>query len=332
MVLTSHPAFSQTNMVTPMNRIRQSACASQHPHARVDERPNDPRGTHSPLIRAPVLRFISVALLAIATQCLPSCLNPYAQFYRGLDDARLERAYEPQSGEIQIYGTSDFDSDRRGLMRRGFMPIGQSSFNAAMGNVSERQLRAQASKIGAHVVLTSSHYTNTVSGATPVQVPTTSTAYSHSSATAYGSGGTVTAYGNGTTTTYGTDTVMVPYSIERGEFQALYFAKMKMRAGIVIAPLSDEARKQLGSNAGVIADIVVEGSPAYSADVLPGDILISIGPDRIDSEASYRACLDKHEGDTVVFKFRRGAEFLEKSIKVESYDRPAQSAPPAAQH
>jgi len=252
---------------------------------------------------------------------LASCANPYAQFYQGMPDARQRRDYDPTEGELRIYSTTNFDQDRLALMRRGYIPVGQASFNAAANRVSEGQLREQAIKVGAHVVLVASSYSHTETGAVPLVLPQTSTSYSTGTATAYGSGGVVNAYGSGTTTTYGTQTMMMPYSVQRSDFAALFFAKVQARVGIVPQPLDDATRKRLETNAGIKVLVVMEGSPAFRADILPGDILLSLGEDRVQSMENYYQLLDKYEGRTVALQLDREGKSIQKQIEIHPYSK-----------
>lgn len=262
-------------------------------------------------------------LFAVCVLLLAGCANPYAQFYRGIPDARLRPSYEVVQGDLQIYGTDNFDRDTQALMRRGYSPIGQASFNAAANQVSESQLRQQAKKIGAHVVLVASKYTHTVSGAVPLAIPQTTTSYSSGSATAYGSGGVVNAYGSGTTTTYGSQTMMMPYSVARSDFSAMFFAKTKARLGIYPRAVDDETQKRLQTNTGISVLVVSEGTPAFVADVLPGDVILGIGTDSVQSVEHFYKLLDKYQGQTTVFKIDRGGKHIEKNIEILSYSNKA---------
>ena len=124
--------------------------------------------------------------------------------------------------------------------------IGASFLNAGVNRVKESQLRAQAERVGAQVVLVSSQYTHTVTGAIPLTVPTTSTTTSSGSATAYGAGGSVTATGTGTSTTTGSQTVLMPYSVQRADFGAVYFARVKSRLGPSPLPYGSVTARTFG--------------------------------------------------------------------------------------
>jgi len=258
-------------------------------------------------------------LLPVLVLFLASCANPYSQFYQGTPDARLQPGYESVQASLQVYGTDNFDRDRLSLMRRGYMPVGNASFNAASNQVSEAQLREQAQKIGAHVVLVSSKYSHTVTGARPLNVPNTTTSYSSGTATAYGAGGVAHAYGSGTTTTHGSQTVMMPYSVARSDFGAIFFVKVKSRVGIVAQPVDDETRKRLQTNAGIKVLVVSEGSSAFQADVLPGDIVLAVGGDAVQSMDNYYQLLNKYEGQSVPFRIDRDGKSIEKQIEIRPY-------------
>lgn len=217
------------------------------------------------------------AVLVVLTAALVGCANPYREFYTSspnVQDARSIPTYDHSILDIRIHSTSDFQSDIRALVQQSYVVIGQTSFNASADYISEANVRDQAVKVGAHVVLISAKHSHTISGAIPLSVPQTSTSYTTGSATANGPYGSATAYGNATTTTYGSQTVMMPYSVARYDAGAVFFAKYKPRLGIVPMPLSDELRKLQQSNQGILADIIIEKSPAFLAGILPGDIVM----------------------------------------------------------
>jgi len=214
------------------------------------------------------------------------------------------------SAPLTIYTTSDFQKDTDALIRKGYVPIGNSSFNAGSTAVSERQLRSQAADVHAEVVLISSHYTHTVTGAMPLVLPQTSTSY------------TTGTYGSATTTTYGTQTTMMPYSVARSDYGAVYFVKTRQRAGIIAAPLDDAAHKRLGTNSGVLVRLVVDGTPAFNADVFPGDVLLSVNTERVQSVDQYTQLLNQFEGQTAAFHFNRDGHEIEKTFRIASYQDP----------
>jgi len=255
-----------------------------------------------------------LALLLCAAM-LMACANPYTKFYKGLDTAQNLPGYMQVNEPLKVFSSSDFKRDVVALAAKGYVVVGYSNFTAPSNQNSDGPMREQAAKLGAHAVLVSSKYSNTVSGAIPVVTPTTTTSYTTSTTTAYGRTGVVNAYGNSTTTSYGTQTNMIPYSVERSEFGAVFLAKVKGRLGVFVIALDDATRRRLETNQGVIVETVVEGSPAYLSDVIPGDVILKIGSDVVQSPEHFmKTLLQKYQGQTATLILDRGGKTVEKII------------------
>jgi hypothetical protein len=100
------------------------------------------------------MKFIAVFAFVL----LAGCANPYADFYHpSANVTTAMKAYIPSSAALAIYTTNDFPKDVDALVRRGYLPVGNSSFNANSNSVNEDQLRSQASAVHAQVVLLALH-------------------------------------------------------------------------------------------------------------------------------------------------------------------------------
>jgi hypothetical protein len=271
---------------------------------------NNGMSSPTPLKRKFSMGIIMKTVSAFAFAILAGCANPYADFYHSTIDTKTLKSYVPSSAPLVIYTTNDFRKDTDALILRSFAPIGNSSFNAGSNAASERQLRSQAEAVHAQVVLISSHYTHMVTGAVPLVLPQTSTTYVSGS------------FGTATATTYGTETTMMPYSVQRSDFGAVYFVKVRQRVGIIAAPLDEVTRKRIDTNSGVSVRLVVEGSPAFVADIFPGDILLSINSDRVQSTEQYVQLLNQHEGQTATLHLNRDGHAIDKTIRIASYQDP----------
>lgn len=257
-------------------------------------------------------QLVAVTLCGVL---LAGCANPYAKFYQGAPDARANPRYVAPPGPVQVFALNDIERDRDNLMRRGYIQVGFSSFQAGSSNATQAQLIEQAQKLGAEIVLANTKYSHTVSGVMPLTLPTTSTTYSNAHATAFGSNGTsATAFGSGTSTTYGTQTTMVPYSADRSDFGAVYFARVRPRLGIYVKPLTDEMRQARSSNTGVIIYIVVDNSPAFAADILPGDILVAINGENVAGVEGFNQIVAKPYGQQMKLTLGRGDKTVEKVV------------------
>lgn len=126
------------------------------------------------------------------------------------------------------------------------------------------------------------------------------------------------ATGNATTTTYGTQTVMMPYTVQRADFGAIFLIKIQQRVGIDPAELDDATRKRLQTNSGIRVRLVVEGTSAFEKDVLPDDVVLAIAGESVQSPQQYGALLNKYEGQTVTFRIDRAGTSIEKEILIKS--------------
>jgi S1-C subfamily serine protease len=109
---------------------------------------------------------------------------------------------------------------------------------------------------------------------------------------------------------------MMPYSVARADFGARYFVKVRARLGIFAEPVPDEERKRIQTNTGVLVRVVMEDTPAFNSDVMPGDIVLSVGGDPIQSVPSFYRSLDKYQGTRPRFLIDRGGVRIEKEIDV----------------
>lgn len=233
----------------------------------------------------------SLAVLIVAL--LVGCASGYQQFYRQAPGVNAEElaairvAPPPATPTVERVPVRAAKDIVDAYERRGFVLIGSASFNTGR---SENDAAAveQARRVGADlVVIMDPTYTGTVTTSIPMTTPTTSTSYTTGSATAYGAGGTVTARGNSTTTTYGSQTTYVPFSVNRMDYSAGYFVKRRWLFGAMWRDLTASERQELQSNKGVAVRLVVEGTPAFLADILPDDIILAVngspayGPDEL---------------------------------------------------
>jgi hypothetical protein len=269
-----------------------------------------------------VKRFVVVAVASLLT----ACASGYSQFYqpaRGVTPESIattrsapptatplvERAAPPGSG-------SDTAMFLDAYMKRGYVLIGSAMFNSGRSESEEAAVR-QGVKVGADlVVILNPRYTGSTTTAVPLTVPTTTTSYSSGTATAYGPSGVVNAYGSGTTTTYGTSTTMIPVTVNRSDYGAGYFVKRKWSFGAMWRDLNDAERQALESNKGVYVRLVVDNSPAYATDILPGDIILAVDGEPVLNQQSASDLMRLRAGRSIKLSlYRRGAR-LEKTVQL----------------
>jgi S1-C subfamily serine protease len=112
---------------------------------------------------------------------------------------------------------------------------------------------------------------------------------------------------------------MVPYSVARYDVGAVFFAKIKHRLGVIVVPLTDAERQQLGTNSALRVSVVVDGTPAFFADVLPGDYVLEFAGKLPSSAAVFPELVKEHEGQTVEISLQRGDKRITKSVSINRY-------------
>jgi len=265
------------------------------------------------------MKSILIAVLGLGLGLtLPACVSNYAKLYTPVPDMTPDviasnRMAPPPATPLLEHTVL---SDRGPYARRGYVPIGYSSFYS-VHNESEQGAIAQGQKVGADlVVIVNRSYSGSVTTHVPVTSPTASTSYTSGSATAIGSGGTATAFGNSTTTTYGSQTSYVPMTVNRYDYGAAYFVKWRFILGAIWRDLTDDERTALQSNSGVYIESVVNDTPAFRSNVLAGDILV-----KIDGVAAYgkQAASDmmtQKRGQEVDLALLRNGQLIEKKVRL----------------
>jgi hypothetical protein len=253
-----------------------------------------------------------IAVLAIG------CASGFEKFYTPDPNAQAilkATATLPAPDIPQVFGHSnDVMADAKRMAEDGYIYIGSSSFYGPANKSNQAQAVAQGKKVGAAVVLFKTDYMDTQSGVIPYSVANpavVSTVNTSGTVNTYGSGG----YGSGNysstgtiTTPGGYSTYAIPYSVSRNTFFASYWVKQdtaKMRLGIRYSPLPDEVRRQLERNTGVIAQVVIKGTPAFRANILEGDVLLKIGGADIVDVPGFAAQLTQFAGKAVTIELIR---------------------------
>jgi membrane-associated protease RseP (regulator of RpoE activity) len=266
------------------------------------------------------VRFAGIVAPFIAS-VLGGC-SGYQQFYRPVPGitpeviARFRVSPPPATPIVERLQPASPEEIQKVYTRRGYVVIGHSSFNSGTSESDESAIE-QGRAVGADLVLIMSpRYTGSVTTSVPITTPTTSTSYSSGTATAYGPGGPVTAYGSGTTTTYGSTTTYYPVTVHRTDYAAVYFIKRKWIFGANLRNLDDSERQELQTNRGAVVRVVVDGSPAYNADILPGDVIVAVGGAAVSDWASVGALLEPYRGREVQVSVLRRGQRIEKAVQL----------------
>ncbi|MFA5072743.1 MAG: PDZ domain-containing protein [Nitrospirota bacterium] len=222
-----------------------------------------------------VQRSLALALIFFMT----GCVSGYQQFYKPFADATTLKDVEilKPDQEPQVFGTNNFDKDIMILRSKRHIAIGESSFNG--GYEDESKVKDQARRVGATVVLVNTKYTNTLTTTSPLFLPSSSSTYYSGSVYA---GGVSGGY-SGSSTTYGTTVVPITTHQRRYDQTAVFFVRStkKLKFGVSVADLTSDQRVSFERNTGAVVNIVIEDTPAFYSNVLPGDILIEINGSKV---------------------------------------------------
>lgn len=243
------------------------------------------------------------------------CANPYAKFYTDQTGGIFPENIEALAGNPSVFSGTDLQKDYDSMMENGYVVLGYSSFNGESTN--KKMALAQAKKVNASRVLLYENYSGTVSGSMPLTLPETQMSTTNINGNVYGSGGYASYSGTGMTTTYGTKTTYIPYSVNRYDYFASYWGKVKkFRLGLYVEEMDASKRARIQSNKGVIVSAVVKGTPAFNADIFKGDVIKRIGDIEISGEPDFMAALDKFEGKKTNFLIYRDGYLIEKNVGI----------------
>jgi len=263
------------------------------------------------------MRVACVLLLATA---LSGCAaNGFAKYYapnRGSEYFVNSPYYikPPAVPKLYAHG-NDVKADAKHLQEEGYVLIGTSSFFGPSKIGTKEDAIAQGKKIGAALIMVKSSYKDTLTGTVPLTLPNApQMATVNTSGTVYGNGGSG-SYNSTSTVTMpgGSTTYNIPYAVSRSDFFASYwlqFDASKMVFGAFWAPLPDDVRSRLQRNTGLIVAAVVNGTPAFRANILAGDVLAQINSEDIIDVRGFTEQLKEHSAQTVEFSVIRGTQPL----------------------
>jgi len=264
------------------------------------------------------MKKISIIFLSITFLLFSGCatLNPYHRFYvNKLEANKTVHDYSQfilTNEDPVMYYSNNMKNDINKLYQDGYVMIGYSSFNA--GATYTKNALRQARLVNAEIVLVNSKYTNTITGTREKRVSYTETSNTNSS----GNVGGYNYSGTSTTRTNKKQIYDVPYSINKYNHGAVYFVKQKpLTLGVSFGPIPDEVRARIRRNRGAYINVVMNYSPAFYADLIPGDIIISVSGEEINDVREFNKIIDKYSGKKTEFEIIRNGEVNSEYIYID---------------
>jgi len=257
-------------------------------------------------------------LLSVVLLIFGCAVNPYFKFYtdntNGVDLTTLPNVIISDS-EPKIFQGDVLTKDTQSMKENNFNLVGYSSFNG--GQVNNQKAIMQAKNVKAEVVIVYSEYTNTVSGTIPLTLPDKETSTTTTSGNLWGVG----SYSETSkTTTNKSKTYNIPYNVNRYNYGATYWVKMKEPTfGIHIRPLENDERYLINSNKGVYITAVINNSPAFMADIFAGDVLKQIGDIEIINNDSFQQALQSFKSESINVIIWRNGELITKRVLLNDY-------------
>lgn len=224
------------------------------------------------------MRKLAIVLMILSAQ--PLMANDWEKFFvavpqEGVIDASTSPEILPSLGDV--------DKDIEAMFRRGFVPVGYTSFNSANDKTADGVRLAK--KLRARYVIVSTRLASSQTSMLPLTLPSTTTTTTNGSASISGPGGSAQGTYSGTSTTYGTSTAYIPYTASRFDKLAIYFKEIPPKGtGLKVRDLTNEEMLALGTRHAFAVVFVRDGSPAFDADIFPGDIVTQVNGDRATAE------------------------------------------------
>jgi C-terminal processing protease CtpA/Prc len=117
------------------------------------------------------------------------------------------------------------------------------------------------------------------------------------------------------TTSRGPETVYVPQQVDYFEHSATFWRKVERPIfGASVRDLSDEQKKKLETNRGLVVRSLVIDSPAYAADILKDDVILRFDGEGVPSAKRFYEDLLRKAGKTVPVSILRGNKTIEKKV------------------
>jgi hypothetical protein len=253
--------------------------------------------------------------LLILSGCAANGFEKYYSPRPNSEALKKDPRMEHPTGEPKVYTYSDDPkSDNLRAVEAGYVLMGSSSFYGPPAIMTQAQLLAAAKKLGAAMVLVHSQYKDTISGVVPYTVanpPQMSTVNTSGTVNTYGSGGYATGNYSGQSTVMtpgGTSTYNIPYSVSRNDVVATFWVHQNpstYRLGVIPGPLPEAIRAKLQRNTGIIAVAILQGTPAFNANILRDDVILKIGGEEVIDPPGFMALMTKFAGHKVDIELLR---------------------------
>jgi hypothetical protein len=270
-------------------------------------------------IRRVMVLYIHYAFLLLFAA---GCANPYQINYLSTVQKWpgdvTNRLLKPK-GPPKLVTTEDVKKDARTLLESGYVLLGKAKFRDR--KLDESLALQQGKAVGAWLVLVASKYVNTVTESMPFNqwTPDQTTITSETTQIQHDPRKPPETIQKQTVQTVQGElqTTYVPENVAYYDYSAAFWAKTKPSIlGVLVQPLSDDLKKQYETNKGVGVFVVINGSPAFNADILKGDLLMSLAGEEIVTPDQFFDIVNRHAGQAVELGLIRDGKSMTVQLRL----------------
>lgn len=216
---------------------------------------------------------------------LSGCAQLYSQYYTDNTGGKdISKIAEVATTGPELRKGNDVNAETIKMLEDGYLLLGSSNFYGQ--KIDESQAIEQAKKVKASIVIIYSKHKDTIYESTPPLLLLFGGIYTQT-------------------------------NIDRFDQSATYWAKRKPAIlGILPVELTPEARKKAGSNKGILIGTVVKQTPAYSAEIINGDVLRKIDNTEINDVPSFTSLIHQKAGNKVTILLTRDGKEIVKEVKL----------------
>jgi hypothetical protein len=268
------------------------------------------------------MRLVSFALCrllaVVAAGTVLGCVNPYKTNFNATLDRQpkwIASRLAPSTDKPRLVESDNIQKDNWALFERGYIMIGYSKFDGP--ETDTYSVLSEARAVGADVVLLQKKFTKSLTETVAVtQWGPSQTVDTMERTNVEGPRGSRTiSTESQTTVSQSPETVYVPKQVDYYEHSATYWRKLTSPVfGVAVQDLNDVQKRQLETNQGLAVRAVVTDSPAYKADLLKGDILLTMNGQPMPSAEKFYEDIAQLAGKKVDFTMLRGDKRLQRSV------------------
>jgi hypothetical protein len=249
-----------------------------------------------------VIKALSSLFLPLFFTSFLTACSGYKEFYKQAQGATPEAvaamrvAPPPATPIVEHAQPGDSMAILDTYAKRGYIMIGSSMFKTGHPESEDSAVR-QAQDIDADLVLIlNPRYAGTVTYDIPI---TTLTRAPKDSSQALDD---ITSY--------------APAIIALSDYGAVYFVKQRFELGVFSRDLNDAERQELQTNQGAVVRLVVDGSPAFNADLQIGDVVTAVNGVAIANAQAFNGLFRERGGKQVALSIVRRGQRLEKTVQL----------------